>query len=135
MADRMTEKDWRRVERHAAPQAIEARLKTARRHLADAQRTVTRWEALLALRLSQVEAGTWPPAVTRVTWRDLRCGDVIADPDGDRPVLKWKASDPGGEEWVTIWYDAGPWGTCTDSAPADREVAIRPRAEDSDAEG
>ena len=72
---RMTEADWRRVERHAAPQAIGVRLRAARRALAAAQRMVDRWEALLALRLSQVEAGTWPPPVTRVTWGELRAGE------------------------------------------------------------
>jgi hypothetical protein len=60
VTDRMTEADWQRVTLYAAPRAIEARLETARRALAAAQRTVDRWEALRALRASQVEAGTWP---------------------------------------------------------------------------
>jgi hypothetical protein len=59
---RMTAADWARVELYAAPQAIEAHLKTARRALAAAQRTADRWESLRALRAGQVEAGTWPEA-------------------------------------------------------------------------
>lgn len=47
---------------HAAPQAIEYHLKTVRRRLAAHERAVARYEALLAHRLAQVEAGTWPPA-------------------------------------------------------------------------
>jgi FAD/FMN-containing dehydrogenase len=129
---RMTEADWRRVEKHAAPQSIEVRLKAARRALRAAQRTADRWEALLALRLSQVEAGTWPPPVERVAWRELRAGDVLLD-DPDREVrvevaeTKWTQADG---ERTTVWFEA-PWshGLCSRSAPAAREVAIRPRGE------
>ena len=127
---RMTADDWRRVERHAAPQAIEARLKTARRALSAAQRTVDRWEALLALRLSQVEAGTWPPPVVPVAWRELRAGDVLAD-DPDRDVLVEVAETVAqdGRDVTTIWYQAPHHGGLySRSAPADREIVIRPPA-------
>ena len=131
MVDRMTEADWQRVEKHAAPQSIEAHLKDARRDRDAAQRAVDRWEALLALRLSQVEAGTWPPPVERVTWRELQAGDVLLD-DPDREVLvevaetKWTRADG---EWTTVWFQA-PWshGLCSRSAPAGREIAVGPRA-------
>jgi hypothetical protein len=125
---RMTAEDWRRVERHAAPQAIEARLKTARRALSAAQRTVGRWEALLALRLSQVAAGTWPPPVERVAWRELRAGDVLADPDRDVLVEVAETVAQNGRDVTTIWYQAPQHdGLYSRSAPADREIVIRPR--------
>ena len=60
----------------------------------------------LALRLAQVEAGTWPPPVERVTWGDLRPGDVIADPDRDRPVLEIGAEPHDGGDRVKVIYDA-----------------------------
>ena len=99
----------------------------------------TRWEALLALRLSQVEAGTWPPPVRRVSWRELRAGDVLADPDRD--VLVEVAETTGtrdGGERTTIWYRAPQHdGLYSRSAPAGCEVPIRPRdgdrEEDDDA--
>jgi hypothetical protein len=65
MCERKTEAEWQRVTLYAAPQAIEARLKTARQARDAAQRTVDRWEALKALRAGQVEAGTWPEAARR----------------------------------------------------------------------
>lgn len=92
MADRMTEADWQRVALYAAPQAIEARLETARRALRAAQRTVDRWEALRVLRAGQVEAGTWPESArqakaaeedeARARWAAVigRRGIVDADP-------------------------------------------------------
>jgi hypothetical protein len=130
MPDRMTEADWQRVTLYAAPQAIEARLKTARRALREAQRTVDRWGDLLALRLGQVDAGTWPPPVERVTWRELRAGDVLLD-DPDREVLvevaetKWTRADG---EWTTVWFQVpAVHGLSSRSAPAGREVTVRPR--------
>ena len=136
---RMTADDWRRVERHAAPQSIEARLKAAVRARDAAQRLVDRWETLLALRRSQVDAGTWPPPVQRVTWGDLRPGDVLAD-DPDRDVLVelaeagWTEDGwPGDPGRVTVWYQS-PWseGLCTRSAPAGQEITIRARGKEAD---
>lgn len=118
--------DWARVGKHAAPQAIEARLKTARRARGTAQRLVDRWEALLEQRMAQVAAGEWPPPVERVTWADLRPGDVITDPD-DKPVLEVERESGG--EWVMVLYDAGDGTAWHMSAPAEREVPIRPRVE------
>ena len=133
---RMTADDWRRAERHAAPQSIEARLKTAVRARDAAQRLVDKWEALLALRLAQVEAGTWPPPVERVTWRELKDGDALLD-DPDRetlvegePVTTW---DRNGE-WTTVQFRRGGL-LYSRSAPAGREVAIRPRGETDGAGG
>jgi len=134
--ERMAAEDWRRVERHAAPQAIEARLKRARRALSAAQRTVDRWEALLALRLSQVAAGTWPPPVERVAWRELRAGDVLADPDRDVLVEVAETVAQNGRDVTTIWYQAPHHdGLYSRSAPADLEIVIRPRAEGGGEEG
>lgn len=130
--DRMTADDWRRVERHAAPQSIEVHLKRALRARDDAQRLVDRWEALLAVRLAQVAEGAWPPPVERVAWRELKAGDVLADnPDRDVVVelaeTKWTRADG---EWTTVWYQAPAMhGLCSRSAPAGREVIIRPRGE------
>jgi hypothetical protein len=124
----MTEADWARVEKHAAPQAIEARLRTARSVLVAAQRVVDRWEALLVARMAQVAAGEWPPPVERITWADLRPGDVIAHLDGDRPVMEVGAEPrKDGDDWVRVIYDDGDGTAWHDSAPADREVVIRPR--------
>lgn len=53
--------NWDSYAKHAAPQAIEHRLRLARRYAADANRKVRRLEDLLAERRRQVEAGEWPP--------------------------------------------------------------------------
>lgn len=52
---------------NAAPQAIEHHLKTLRRRRAALDRAISRYEALLAERLAQVEAGTWPPPRTETS--------------------------------------------------------------------
>ena len=93
MADRMTEADWQRVTLHAAPQAIEARLETARRALRAAQRTVDRWETLRSLRTGQVEAGTWPESArqaraaeeeaAREAWSAVMAGKGIVNAKAD----------------------------------------------------
>jgi hypothetical protein len=126
--DRMTAGDWHRVERHAAPQSIEVHLKRALRARDDAQRLVDRWEALLAVRLAQVAGGTWPPPVERVTWRELRKGDVLLDdPDRETPVEEEPETtwDRNGE-WTTVRFHIGTL-LYSRSAPAGREVAIKPR--------
>lgn len=88
MADRMTEADWRRVTLYAAPRAIDARLETARRALAAAQRTVDRWEALKALRASQVEAGTWPESARQAMAAEEEASRAAwAAAMGDRGII------------------------------------------------
>jgi hypothetical protein len=122
----MTEADWQRVTLYAAPQAIEARLKTAERALRAAQRTVDRWEELRVLRAGQVEAGTWPESAKRAaaaeeeerraSWavamgdRGLIHADsrLAVDPDGK---IKLVSEFAAVEKW---WCDgedcAGPGG-------------------------
>jgi len=122
--------DWERFTRHAGLPAVEHMLRQARRDQQAATRAVKRLEKLAAERAAQITAGEWPPPVERVTWRDLRAGDVLAD-DPDRDVLvevaetKWTQADG---EWTTVWYQV-PWsdGLGSRSAPAGREIAIRPR--------
>jgi hypothetical protein len=137
----LTRADWERFGRHAGLPAIEYMLRQARADQRRAQRAVSRLEALAAQRAAQVEAGEWPPPVERVTWRELQAGDVLAD-DPDRDVVVERAEvkrDQHDGEQVTVWYQAPGWGLVSRSAPAGREVAIRPRVdagkEAGDAEG
>ena len=127
----LTRADWERFGKHAGLPAIEYMLKQARADQRRAQRAVQRLEALAAQRAAQVAAGEWPPPVERVTWRELRAGDVLAD-DPDRDVLvevaetEW--TQPDGER-TTIWYQApSGHGLYARWAPAGREIIIRPRA-------
>lgn len=98
MADRMTEADWQRVTLYAAPQAIEARLKTAKRALAAAQRTVDRWEALRVLRAGQVEAGTWPESAKQAMAAEEEARRAAWDEYDTRREAQRRADEAAKEE-------------------------------------
>ncbi len=127
----ITPADWGRFARSASLPAIEHMLSRARRDQQAAQRAVRRLEALAAERAAQVEAGEWPPKVERVTWRELRAGDVLVTLDGDLPVMEVNTEFRPDREQTVIFYEVGDGTVWHRSAPADEKASIRPRAEDT----
>jgi hypothetical protein len=104
---RWTEKTWRRIERNSSPEAIGIDLRIAVAAVRAAERDAERLRLLLALRLDQVARGEWPRKVTETTWREVKPGDVIADPDADIPVERTALAEAPYGDLITVWFRAG----------------------------
>ena len=104
---RWPEKTWLRLERNSSPEALQADLRFADASVAEAQRDAERLRALLELRLDQVERGTWPRKVTEAAWRDVKPGDVIADPDKDITVERAETTPTPLGDRTRVWFRVG----------------------------
>ncbi len=101
---RWAEKTWRRLERNASPEALRIDVRIAEEAVRSAERDAERLRALLALRIGQAERGEWPRKVTETTWREVKAGDVIADPDADITVERAALVEAAYGDRVTVWF-------------------------------
>lgn len=104
---RWPEKTWLRLERNSSPEALRIDVRIAEEAVRSAERDAERLRALLALRLDQVARGEWPRKVTEATWREVKAGDVIADPDADITVERSVLVEAAYGDRVTVWFRAG----------------------------
>ena len=124
---RMSAADWERFGKHAGLPAIEHLLRQAKRDQRAAQRAVDRLQALAAERAAQITAGEWPPKVERVTWGELQAGDVLLDDPGRETLVEDVKTEHG---WTTVHYRIND-SLYFRSAPAGREITIKPRIEEA----
>jgi hypothetical protein len=101
---RWPEKVWLRMERNASPEALQIDVRIAEEAARSAERDVERLRLLLALRLDQVARGEWPRKVIETTWREVKPGDVIADPYADIPVERTALVEASYGDRVTVWF-------------------------------
>lgn len=71
----ISDNDWPRFCKGAAPGAIEYELKQAERRLANARHDYARLLALLRTRRGEIERGQWPPA---------KQGEIASEPAKER---------------------------------------------------